>query len=334
MEAGLSYRLGPGIKATRNEKVFWCSVLLAVIVAAITAVSTQNSFAQTNKSGLVEPQMVQKRPTHNSGTARRQKQIEEDRRRRDESEDRRSRQDNSGIDAPARQRRLNKYDSLKPKPSLDPLAEAQQKWDWDQRIASSHESLLIAPANSLEASAIFSRALTTPEMNSIRRVKQDMTDSSVDSLTRFRDRIENGERKIISIIGHNENGILKFGNGENIALKEAASYCARAGKICIFLSCNAKAFVPEAVIAMGRELTYREAHVIERALSARLSSSRTTSLHEISKHFGEIANSKVASGAPGIKFDLKVIYGPSDEQEITDKSRRTSLVVVRIAPLT
>lgn len=84
-----------------------------------------------------------------------------------------------------------------------------------------------------------------------------------DGVADFQHFVGKSDAKVVSIIGHNENGLFKFPNGEQAHLAKLAEICQALGRICVFFSCEARVIFREFQIEYGigahSKLNYLEA---------------------------------------------------------------------------
>jgi hypothetical protein len=74
----------------------------------------------------------------------------------------------------------------------------------------------------------------------------------------FQSFMNKADGQFVILAGHNENGKFVFYGGEAVAIPLLAEDCARAVKICVFISCKSKDYVKEGSVGVSRDLTLAE----------------------------------------------------------------------------
>jgi hypothetical protein len=150
-------------------------------------------------------------------------------------------------------------------------------------LSSDMAVLAIMPNRAETFSAVFSREGSVRDINKMIKARYELeamapkgaktgivfadTDQGPNALRKL---LEDPDKKIFSIIGHNEGGHFVFPNHESIQLSTLAEMCSKAQKQCIFVSCRSDYFLSSQV-GVARDISPSEAVFLTRAISKRVS---------------------------------------------------------------
>lgn len=117
--------------------------------------------------------------------------------------------------------------------------------------------------------------------------------------------LETMNAQVVTIIGHNQDGIFRFTNGFSANLYELDNICIKRKYHCVFLSCSAKKYLVSSGIATSSPITPLEAVHISIKLSEKISNNAdtTSSLNSTLSNLQEIVSTLESSA----KRKLKVI---------------------------
>lgn len=117
-------------------------------------------------------------------------------------------------------------------------------------IPSSVQLISSIPNTSQQFNNIFSRNPSAADMNDASAALEKLSASHIKEIyissnnsEELLDGISNHNQKIVVILGHNDNGILKFGDGSELNISDINLKCRDNQKHCIFISCKSKSFL-------------------------------------------------------------------------------------------
>jgi hypothetical protein len=115
----------------------------------------------------------------------------------------------------------------------------------------------VLPSNNKEFRLVYRRNPTAVESRSIKGsadkyetlVKSKRFNSTQKGLSKesFRNHLKETDAETVFTVGHNQSGEFYFLNGEGLTLNEMGALCKEQKKRCIFLSCEAKKYSPDAL---------------------------------------------------------------------------------------
>lgn len=124
------------------------------------------------------------------------------------------------------------------------------KADADKTVEYNLSHLAIIPENSAAYKGIFGKVPTAKELNAtlsdLSKIKKkdnikfagsDVSRASIEKM------IRESEKNFISIIGHNDSGILRLPHKPDVSIYELSEVCAQVAKKCIFISCESDLYV-------------------------------------------------------------------------------------------
>lgn len=159
--------------------------------------------------------------------------------------------------------------------------------EYTEYVEATHAAMTTIPRNSDEFNGVFGRLPSANETNallseadSVAREFHHVSDES--ALLRG---IEEQEANFVTIVGHNEDGLLRLPSGELVEIEKIAQHCSSIGKKCIFLSCNSEEFLSaaaESAFGVDRKITFKGAHRIASFLGKRMRESESMSYMRVS----------------------------------------------------
>lgn len=144
-----------------------------------------------------------------------------------------------------------------------------------QRVAASVQRFISSPANESDYLAIWgelpSAGLQQRDRSALAGLASDITkvapSGASDAASVFRASVENSTADVVTVIGHNDGGQLKFPDGTAVSLSELGGV----GPLVAMISCDAARFNNgNAVGILPSSVTLQSAVQIEQALHARL----------------------------------------------------------------
>lgn len=93
--------------------------------------------------------------------------------------------------------------------------------------------------------------------------------------------ISNSDEKTIIILGHNDNGFLKFSDGSELSISNISLQCKKNQKYCVFISCKSKSFLDQDSLGLDYNIILSDAVILVRYLIKNIQRSESTSFKEI-----------------------------------------------------
>lgn len=125
-------------------------------------------------------------------------------------------------------------------------------------------TLLAIPLDNAQYEALFgaepsgARAAEMAEARSFADRDGLLATTTVRERAGFQALLKNTSDTFVIVAGHNENGEFFFYGGKSAALPLLAEDCARAAKVCIFVSCRSSDHLKDGSVGISRNLTYTE----------------------------------------------------------------------------
>lgn len=159
--------------------------------------------------------------------------------------------------------------------------------EYTEYVEATHAAITTIPRNLDEFNGVFGRLPSANETNALLSeadlvVREFHHVSDEASLLKG---IKEQEVNFVSIVGHNEDGLLRLPSGELIEITKIAQHCSSVGKKCIFLSCNSEEFLSAAAdsaFGVDRRITFKGAHRIANYLGKRMRESESMSYMRVS----------------------------------------------------
>jgi hypothetical protein len=190
-----------------------------------------------------------------------------------------------------------------------------------QRIDATHRIVAIVPQDGTEFRRVFGRSPTSNELSQVSDGLHELQMDGGEYITakaggemQLQLAIAESDQKFVTIVGHNDEGVLKFPDGSEANIVSVAELCEEMRKKCIFLSCDSEKFLHStdaASIGIGSEISYLEAALVAKALDTKLRARRLASLaivdeiirEEVSVHISAaIASRRIGAVMKPISF--------------------------------
>lgn len=96
--------------------------------------------------------------------------------------------------------------------------------------------------------------------------------------------ISNTDENIVVILGHNDNGFIKFGDGSELNISDISLECKNNEKHCVFISCKSKSFLDKENLGLDYNIIMSDAVLLVRELVKKIQRKESTSLKEIDSY--------------------------------------------------